>query len=778
MYEQKKNGIEPDVEFYLENAKGEKDLKDLFDETTMEFWKRNKDKVYLLENNISTGLTFNKAEKLLPGLIPAPYSIGDFAEITFNEGRYTVKNLLEEKASNLEINTKDNRMDNNINILDKDLSVLESIGFYEVSDNKEINNILKNCSKLKTEIKDFYNNINPENSRIYRCDSNVPQSEWRSEVDGTPLYVINYNGTWNAVQDKTALDPGKTFYHVESFSEIGGLIIHFGEKTNLSHEEATHKELWVKCPNNNIKITPEKILELGILSEKNKDFYRTGNFDRFFYQKLKSAILEDDKTKAVEIESENKNERIFTVDATILSAVDRADFLAGLEHYVNGEKKGKDVYKIKETLNKENLKPVRFIYEGYGYLGDSIYESFVCKNNDNSGFKYIMVPHNAEYYKGYDKLIVSDKTFSDIEECQSALIETLVNLKENHNFNIETETCQFWNLPEKFKQPVLSYIAVNEKVICKKTEEFFNSHPEFKRNENIKDNIAVYLINEPEAVDFNSPEWLEKFEEIELSVNNPLLTGNKKKIEKEENKLMNNEEVTTENTVNEQAVKDSAYLMETYGNKKAVDAAVKKVSVSDFCSTEQTRYFMCGIFYEKGFAIATDGRVLIKMKTNYPPEYEGKIIDPKTGKEIDGKFPAYERVFPKKEFLKDRSGLLANITNYLSYATTAVSLTSKDVPMVTVNFDGTFVTGRYLQLALSFAREKGFNKVYQEDNYKNTSKLITDEEGKPVYKFYNSSERSDSNLKHKYYSFDELPEEVKKLTESYTEEEMKAGING
>ena len=191
LYEQKKNGIEPDVDFYLENAKGVKDLKNLFDETTMDFWKKNGYKVYLLDNNISTGLTFNKAEKLLPGLIPAPYAIGNFAEITFKEGRYTVNNLLEEKTLNLEINTKDKSMDNNINILDSDLNVLESIGFNEVSDSKEIKNILKNCSKLKTEIKDFYKDINSENCRIYKFDGNIPQSEWQSEVDGTPLYVIN-----------------------------------------------------------------------------------------------------------------------------------------------------------------------------------------------------------------------------------------------------------------------------------------------------------------------------------------------------------------------------------------------------------------------------------------------------------------------------------------------------------------------------------------------------------------------------------------------------------
>lgn len=756
LYEQKKNGIEPDVEFYLENAKGVKDLENLFDETTMEFWKRNKDKVYLLDNNISTGFTFNKAEKLLPGLIPAPYAIGNFAEITFKEGRYTVNNLLEEKSSNIEINTKDKDMD-------KDLSILESIGFNEVSDRKEINNILKNCSKLKTEIKDFYKNINPENSRIYRFDGNVPQSEWRSEVDGTPLYVINYNGTWNAVQDKTALEPGRTFYHVESFPEIGGLIIHFGEKTNLSHEEATHKELWVNCPNNNIKITPEKILELGILSEKNKDFYRTGNFDRFFYQKLKSAILEEDKTKTVEIESENKNERIFTVNDSIFSAVDRADFLSSLEYYINGEKKGRDIYKIKETLIKEDIKPVRFVFEGYGYLGNSIYESFVCKNNDNTGYRYLMVPHNTEFYKGFDKLLISEKTFSDINECQKALIDILVNLKENHNYKIETETFKFYKIPEKFKQPLLTYIANNEKEICNKTEEWFNAHPDFEKHKNIKDNISVYLIREPEAVNFNSPYWLKIFEKIELSIDNPLLADTIEVNTQKENKLMEETKEIKEMT---QAGKDSKILLETYGNKKAVDAACKKASVSDFVCTDKNRYFMTGIFYEKGFAIATDGRMLIKLKKDYPAEWEGKIIDPNTLKVIEGTFPAYEKVFPNKDRLIDRTSRLAHISNYLSEATAAIAIsekTKRTEHIVPVMFENTFVNPRQLQLALSFARDKSFNKVFQEDNYKIASVPVLDENEKEVYKYYNSDEKSDSELSHKYYSYEELPDDVKNV---------------
>lgn len=88
LYEQKKNGKEPDVEFYLENA----------DDSTIKLWKESGYKVYLLDNNISTGLTFNKAENLIPGLIPAPYAIGNFAEFAMKDNRYVINNLLEDNS--------------------------------------------------------------------------------------------------------------------------------------------------------------------------------------------------------------------------------------------------------------------------------------------------------------------------------------------------------------------------------------------------------------------------------------------------------------------------------------------------------------------------------------------------------------------------------------------------------------------------------------------------------------------------------------------------------
>ena len=251
-----------------------------------------------------------------------------------------------------------------------------------------------------------------------------------------------------------------------------------------------------------------------------------------------------------------------------------------------------------------------------------------------------------------------------------------------------------------------------------------------------------------------------KYVNEKYKVNNLLELKNE--ITHEENKLMENENIE----VTEQMKKDSDFLRETYSNKKAVDSAVKKASIIDFVSKDENRYFMTGVYYENGFAVATNGRVLIKLKTNYPSEYEGKIINPSNGKEIDGQFPNYKKVFPKKEDLVDRSDRLAHITDYLSSATMAVALSSKnyDIPVI---FGNSLVRGDQLQTALAFARDKGFNKVLQEDNFNLKTVSELDEKGKEVFKYYNITKETGSDIKenyrHKYYSFDELPDDVKEI---------------
>ncbi len=69
------------------------------------------------------------------------------------------------------------------------------------------------------------------------------------------------------------------------------------------------------------------------------------------------------------------------------------------------------------------------------------------------------------------------------------------------------------------------------------------------------------------------------------------------------------------------------------------DKQVKSIDVKSFVAKENDRPVMRGVYYKDGYMVASDGHKLIKVKANYPKEYEGKVIDAKTGKVIEGKYP-------------------------------------------------------------------------------------------------------------------------------------------
>lgn len=73
--------------------------------------------------------------------------------------------------------------------------------------------------------------------------------------------------------------------------------------------------------------------------------------------------------------------------------------------------------------------------------------------------------------------------------------------------------------------------------------------------------------------------------------------------------------------------------------------ARKEFDISKCVSKDLTRYFMTGVFYENGCKIATDGRILVSLPAVYPADWEKKIIDMKTFKEVEGQFPNYKRIY-------------------------------------------------------------------------------------------------------------------------------------
>ena len=71
----------------------------------------------------------------------------------------------------------------------------------------------------------------------------------------------------------------------------------------------------------------------------------------------------------------------------------------------------------------------------------------------------------------------------------------------------------------------------------------------------------------------------------------------------------------------------------------------KALILEDFLGSDKTLAFNEGFYCDGGFKVATDARVLVKVKADYPAENEGKIIG-SNGEVIDGQYPNYNRVIP------------------------------------------------------------------------------------------------------------------------------------
>lgn len=130
LYEQKKNNEKINVEmslFDLDENLEQKNIKD-FSELTEKYYLQGKN-IYFIDNVMSTGYTFNHAAELIPGIIPAPYAIGNFVNIQYKDGKYMAENEienLEKENKEISVTIEDipeyavyymtyGEMDNNIN---------------------------------------------------------------------------------------------------------------------------------------------------------------------------------------------------------------------------------------------------------------------------------------------------------------------------------------------------------------------------------------------------------------------------------------------------------------------------------------------------------------------------------------------------------------------------------------------------------------------------------------------------------------------------------------
>lgn len=85
--------------------------------------------------------------------------------------------------------------------------------------------------------------------------------------------------------------------------------------------------------------------------------------------------------------------------------------------------------------------------------------------------------------------------------------------------------------------------------------------------------------------------------------------------------------------------------------KPAKIARAKKECFLDFFNFVSSDGFhrnMEGVYHEKGYKIATDGRILVMAKADYEKRFEGVILS-KELTPIEGSFPNYKRVLPDFE---------------------------------------------------------------------------------------------------------------------------------
>lgn len=69
-----------------------------------------------------------------------------------------------------------------------------------------------------------------------------------------------------------------------------------------------------------------------------------------------------------------------------------------------------------------------------------------------------------------------------------------------------------------------------------------------------------------------------------------------------------------------------------------------------------------GVYNKGGFQVATDAHVMAMVKADYDPCFEKKLVD-QSNAVLDGFFPEYEKVIPKKAELKKSCLTLQDFKN-------------------------------------------------------------------------------------------------------------------
>lgn len=277
LYEQKKKNLEPDVELFLND----------YGKSVISNFPEGRNYIYLIDNCISTGLTFNKAAELINGLIPAVYAIGNFAEVKYVNEKYKVNNLLELKN---EITHEENKLMEN-----QEISKYSFI----VKDNSEYGSDFEPVKNLSaTEAVRLFQKLNESDisENRFGIALHIPGDkvfgEWAEEgisivtLDDTEKANFSIYGDTFITQLKESDDRSRTY--IDAYKDLYNALEQSSKENSENYGVVypdflfeKEKELFSEHSvneNKTIEIKPVTLEEILDVMDMRPDYTQNGNF--------------------------------------------------------------------------------------------------------------------------------------------------------------------------------------------------------------------------------------------------------------------------------------------------------------------------------------------------------------------------------------------------------------------------------------------------------------------------------------------------------------------
>lgn len=158
------------------------------------------------------------------------------------------------------------------------------------------------------------------------------------------------------------------------------------------------------------------------------------------------------------------------------------------------------------------------------------------------------------------------------------------------------------------------------------------------------------------------------------------------------------------------------YLKDEFTRIIRIESPQSSNSKFDFykyVAKDKSRPIMSGILHDKGQKVASDSRILIAKKEDYPEEYEGKILG-KDGNFIEAKFPNYESVFPnlKKSAYTEHEVNFEAFADFVLQAKATAKLRGSDTSFAFVEIGGCHFRLDLFQLLVSYMKEIGAKTIW------------------------------------------------------------------